>query len=122
MTTSFFTYSNLIDLQILKERLPIITTSFINVLIEYRLIILSLVLLVSTNVFFSKSSNLLLKILIITTFFCVFYVYVIYLTTIFELKWHLNTSLNRIFFPFTGIIFTLNFLLCNYDKKKILNL
>jgi len=118
---SFFSISNLINLQILKDRFPLITVSFLGVLIENRLIIFALILLIISNMFFSKTffktSNILLQILILISLFCIFYIYTIYLTTNMEINWHLNTSLNRIFFPFTGIICSLCFLFCNFSKE-----
>lgn len=112
----FFELSNLINIQ--WERFQMITKYFILALIENRVIGIIILPLVFFNILYTKKFNIILQFIFLITIFCLVYIFIIYLLTKMPLEWHLVTSLNRIFFPFTGIISSLCFLILNYDYNK----
>lgn len=112
----FFELSNLINIQ--WEKFQMITKYFILALIENRVIGIIILPLVFFNILYTKKFNIILQFIFLITIFCLVYIFIIYLLTKMPLEWHLVTSLNRIFFPFTGIISSLCFLILNYDYNK----
>jgi hypothetical protein len=120
ITYDIFSAMNLTSLELLKARFPVISKYFFLALIENRVIFLAILFIFFVNIFFLIKLNFFLQLLILIILFCLFYIYGIYFTTNYPLEWHLITSINRIFFPFTGIICGLCFLFCNHQSKRVL--
>lgn len=116
-TSVFFSYGNLIDLENLKARFPIITSHLIQTLITNRTIVMVFLLIIFVNIFLSEIPKIIYQFLFLVVAFSIFYIYAIYFATKLPFEWHLATSIDRIFFPFTGIISGLCFILCNHLKK-----
>lgn len=115
---NYFSISNILNFQLIIERVPLITKYFIRSLAENILIILVLLPLFIYNLIVSKKLNILVQLSILLGLFCLIYIFSIYFATKSDLKWHLVTSINRIFFPFTGVMVSLCYLFNNYNEKK----
>jgi len=116
-TDLYFSLSNLHDKQLLLDRFPLISKYFYLTILENKLFIILFILLLIFNIFFSMNSKIILQFVILISLFCIFYIYIIYFATKLPLQWHLVTSMNRIFFPFMGVICGLSFFLCNFRRK-----
>ena len=114
----FFEPSYLLSLDIILERIPLIFKYIYLSLVENRVPGLLFGVLILINLILTKKINNLLKLIFMFSIFFLLYIVLIYLVSKFPLEWHLGTSLNRIFYPYTGIIFSFCFLIINYDYGK----
>jgi len=114
--SEFFTLSNLTNN--LWEKFLMITKYFYLALVQNRVIGTMILILVFLNIYYSKKFNIILQFIFLTTIFCLVYIFTIYLLSKMPLEWHLQTSLSRIFFPFTGIMSSLCFLILNYHYNN----
>lgn len=117
-STKFFQPQNLLSFGIISERIPLIFEFIYLALKENRAPGLLFGILILINFFITRKINNILKLIFVMSVFFFSYIILIYLVSNFPLEWHLQTSLNRIFYPYTGLIFSFYFLIINYDYKN----
>ena len=114
----FFEPHYLLSFDVIMDRLPLIFKYIYLALVENRVPGLLFGILILINLFVTRKINNLLKLISIMSIFFFLYIILIYLVSKFPLDWHLATSLNRIFYPYTGLIFSFCFLIINYNYDK----
>ena len=123
-SAKFFEPHYLLSFDVIMDRFPLIFKYIYYSLSENRVPGLLFGILILINLFVTRKINNLLKLIFIMSIFFLLYIILIYLVSKFPLEWHLQTSLNRIFYPYTGLIFSFCFLIINYNygmklKEKI---